>query len=73
MTVGVDTQGTEPINRSSSIAAWLNMSHELRTPANAILGHVELCLSGAMGPLTHDMRAALGTIQQASVDLLGTN
>ncbi|MGI9493288.1 MAG: histidine kinase dimerization/phospho-acceptor domain-containing protein [Geminicoccaceae bacterium] len=46
------------------------MSHELRTPANAILGHVELLLSGAMGPLSAEMRGSLGTIQRAGLDLL---
>jgi hypothetical protein len=53
----------------SHIAAYLNLSHELRTPANAILGHVELLLSGSAGPLTREARASLGDIQRAAVAL----
>ena len=60
----------DPIDNSSTLARWLNMSHELRTPANAILGHVELLLSGAMGPLTGEMRASLGNIQKAGLELM---
>lgn len=55
--------------RSVTIADWLNISHELRTPANAILGHVELLISGAMGSLSSDIRASLGDIQRAGQDL----
>lgn len=54
-----------------SIADWLNISHELRTPANAILGYVELLLSGCLGPLSAEARASLGDVQKAGVDLLG--
>jgi K+-sensing histidine kinase KdpD len=57
------------------VAACLNLSHELRTPANAILGHVELLLSGAAGPISVDMRTSLGEIQKAALALreqLGT-
>ncbi len=50
-------------------AAWLNLSHELRTPANAILGNVELLLSGSAGPLSSEMRSSLGEIQRAALDL----
>jgi hypothetical protein len=46
------------------------VSHELRTPANAILGHVDLLLSGALGPLARDVRASLGNIQEAGLGLL---
>ncbi|NJO35734.1 MAG: hypothetical protein HC869_24305 [Rhodospirillales bacterium] len=51
------------------MAAYLNLSHELRTPANAILGHVELLLSGSAGPLSCEARASLGDIQRAAVAL----
>ena len=51
------------------IAAWLNLSHELRTPTHAILGQVELLLSGSAGPLSSDMRASLGDIQRAAATL----
>ena len=51
------------------VAAWLNLSHELRTPTHAILGHVELLLSGSAGPLSSDMRAGLGDIQRAAATL----
>ncbi|MGI9510772.1 MAG: histidine kinase dimerization/phospho-acceptor domain-containing protein [Geminicoccaceae bacterium] len=51
------------------VAAWLNLSHELRTPAHAILGHVELLLSGAAGPLSTEMRTGLGDIQRAAMTL----
>ncbi|MDH3663374.1 MAG: hypothetical protein OEU92_25725 [Alphaproteobacteria bacterium] len=54
---------------SDHVAAWLNLSHELRTPANAILGHVELLLSGSAGPLSSEMRSSLGDIQRAAVTL----
>jgi signal transduction histidine kinase len=50
-----------------NVAAWLNLSHELRTPTHAILGHVELLLSGAVGPISSEMRASLGDIQKAAV------
>lgn len=49
------------------VAAWLNLSHELRTPTNAILGHVELLLSGSAGPIPIEMRTSLGEIQKAAV------
>ncbi|MGI9435883.1 MAG: sensor histidine kinase, partial [Geminicoccaceae bacterium] len=48
----------------------LNLSHELRTPAHAILGNVELMLSGDSGPLSAEMRAGLGLIQEAGFALL---
>ncbi len=51
------------------VAAWLNLSHELRTPAHAILGHVELLLGGAAGPVSGEMRAGLGDIQRAALAL----
>ncbi|MEZ5932457.1 MAG: histidine kinase dimerization/phospho-acceptor domain-containing protein [Alphaproteobacteria bacterium] len=51
------------------MAAYLNLSHELRTPANAILGHVELLLSGSAGPLSSEARASIGDIQRAAVAL----
>lgn len=51
------------------VAAWLNLSHELRTPANAILGHLELVLSGSAGPLSSELRYSLGEIQQAALTL----
>jgi len=54
------------------VATWLNLSHELRTPANAILGHVELLLSGSAGPLSCEARAGLGDIQQAASTLTAT-
>lgn len=50
-------------------AAWLNLSHELRTPANAILGHIELLLSGSAGPLSSEIRSSLGDIQRAAAVL----
>lgn len=53
----------------ANMAESLNLSHELRTPTNAILGHVELLLSGVMGPLTADMRGSLGDIQRAAINL----
>jgi signal transduction histidine kinase len=58
-----------PLGSGSHVAAWLNLSHELRTPANAILGHVELLLSGGAGPLSADARASLGDIQRAALAL----
>jgi hypothetical protein len=70
MNIRPESTAADPIESSSTLARWLNISHELRTPANAILGHVELLLSGAMGPLTGEMRASLGNIQQASLDLM---
>lgn len=45
-------------------------SHELRTPANALLGHLELLLGGAFGPLGGELRRALGEAQQAGLTLL---
>lgn len=51
------------------LAAWLNLSHELRTPANAILGHLELLLSGSSGPLSSEVRNSLGEIQEAALKL----
>jgi len=65
-----EATATNPIDSPSNIACWLNISHELRTPANAILGHTELLLSGAMGPLSAEMRGSLGSIQQAGLDLM---
>jgi len=41
----------------------------LRTPANAILGHIELLLSGAAGPISNEVRTSLGDIQRAAIDL----
>ncbi len=55
---------------NTTLADWLNLSHELRTPANAILGHAELLLSGAIGPLSSEMRASVGDIQKAGLGLL---
>ena len=55
---------------STTVAEWLNISHELRTPANAILGHLDLLLSGSLGPLSSEARQSLGDIQQASMSLL---
>ena len=63
------SEDREPSSESSHVAACLNLSHELRTPTNAILGHVELLLSGSAGPLTFDMRASLGEIQEAALAL----
>lgn len=51
------------------MAAWLDLSHELRTPAHAILGHVELLLSGSGGALSAETRASLGDIQRAALAL----
>lgn len=62
------TQDETPCGREH-IAAWLNLSHELRTPANAILGQIELLLSGSAGPLSADLRASLGDVQRAAVAL----
>lgn len=62
-----EAQGPED---SLHIAAWLNLSHELRTPANAILGQVELLLSGCAGPLSSEARASLGDIQRAAFALM---
>lgn len=41
-----------------------NVSHELRTPLTLILGYVEFIESGAVGPLTKELRAALRIIDQ---------
>jgi len=65
----------EPFVAKSDVAACLNLSHELRTPANAILGHVDLLLSGSAGALSTEMRMSLGEIQKAALALqaqLGT-
>ena len=56
-------------DESSHVAEWLNLSHELRTPTNAIVGHVELLLSGTAGPMSSEMRASLGDIQKAAISL----
>ncbi len=64
------TGAKKPIDSPSCLADWLNVSHELRTPANAILGHTELLLSGAIGALSAEMRTSLGNIQKAGLDLL---
>jgi len=69
MTQTAGPEGDPTSGRRGTIADWLNLSHELRTPANAILGSVELIISGAMGPLSSDIRASLGKIQRASLDL----
>lgn len=58
-----------PEGASDHVAACLNLSHELRTPANAILGHLELLLSGSAGPLSSEIRNSLGEIQQAALKL----
>ena len=70
MITPTETREDAPSGHSLTIADWLNISHELRTPANAILGHVELLISGAMGPLPSEVRAGLGDIQRASHDLM---
>ena len=62
-------QSDQSADDRDHIAAWLNLSHELRTPTNAILGHVELLLSGASEPLSSEMRARLGDIQRAAIAL----
>jgi K+-sensing histidine kinase KdpD len=54
---------------NNHVAACLNLSHELRTPTNAILGHVELLLSGSSGPISVDTRKSLGEIQTAALAL----
>ena len=72
MTSSAGTSSPSCQQGQDSLAAWLNLSHELRTPANAILGHVELLLSGAAGPLSQEVRASLGDIQQAASSLTGT-
>lgn len=69
MTQTAGPAGDPTSGHTGTIADWLNLSHELRTPANAILGSVELIISGAMGPLSSDIRASLGKIQRASLDL----
>lgn len=56
-------------NDPNHVAACLNLSHEMRTPANAILGQVELLLTGSAGPLTSEMRTSLGDIQRAALNL----
>lgn len=58
-------------NSNDNVAVWLNLSHELRTPTNAILGHIELLLSGAAGPLSIEIRTYLGDIQRAALTLSG--
>ncbi len=45
------------------------VSHELRTPLTAIIGFVELLLSGAAGPLTEDQNQFLQTTLDASKNL----
>ena len=65
----ITTSKTPSSDKSPHIAALLNLSHELRTPANAILGQVELLLSGGAGPVSGEMRASLGDIQRAAIDL----
>lgn len=64
-----------PPATENHVAACLNLSHELRTPANAILGHVDLLLSGSAGAISSEMRMSLGEIQKAALALqaqLGT-
>jgi len=63
------SQECQPSDIHDNAAAWLNLSHELRTPTNAIVGHVELLLSGSAGPLSSEMRASLGDIQHAAASL----
>ena len=47
------------------------MSHELRTPLNAIAGYAELIDLGIHGPVTSEMRTAIGNIQRSQRHLLG--
>lgn len=69
--MAIDLTRAKPSSEDgSNLAAWLNISHELRTPAHAILGQTELLLSGAIGPLSTEMRASLGDIQKAGAILL---
>lgn len=63
------TEEKGPEEDRPHVAGLLDMSHELRTPTHAILGHVELMLSGSTGPLSADMRASLGEIQRAAITL----
>jgi hypothetical protein len=56
-------------DKDPDVAALLNLSHELRTPAHAILGHIELLLSGAAGPMSCEMRSSLGDVQRAALNL----
>lgn len=65
----ISLETARPQGAQDHVAAWLNLSHELRTPAHAILGHVELLLSGSAGPLSREMRAGLGDIQRAAATL----
>lgn len=67
----MSSEEKQPEKKRAHVADLLNMSHELRTPAHAILGHVELMLSGSTGPLSADMRASLGEIQRAAISLSG--
>lgn len=70
VTTPSQTSGPLFTQESRTVADWLNVSHELRTPTNAILGHVELLLSGALGPLSAEARLSLGDIQRAGFGLL---
>jgi signal transduction histidine kinase len=72
MTVVPGTPAAANLDATSAgnqVATCLNLSHELRTPANAILGHVELLLSGSIGPISAEMRTSLGEIQKAALAL----
>lgn len=46
-----------------------NVSHELRTPLTHVKGYIELMVTGALGDITEDQRAALEVSQKAAARL----
>lgn len=46
------------------------MSHELRTPLSAVLGHTQLLLENAYGPLAAEQRGAIEQLEHSAQDLL---
>lgn len=48
-----------------------NISHELRTPLTAVIGYISLMQEGLAGPINPEQHQTLGSVKDASEQLLG--